>query len=490
MAEPEAPISGPQTASLEHAKEQVPPAFRKRAWTALTLALVAIVVTLGYAIEQVTATHDLCIIGHERQPVWENIFQVACVILLSYLAFEVHELPVHARDYRWGTRSRWMAAVEAELLHGKFAASAALIVMFVTPSVLFLFAMMDKYQAAVFTMALIAIFVAAEHFSGLTEQKRLLEKQDAVARDLRRHVDSLAHVFGLEQGKQLLYDAYRETSSGQKITAIIKYFDIDAVWWQTAEDDDWGRYENSGASGTLYDSLLKSPCSDILFVCDMALPVGDGLLNSEYAKQFNNLAGMAWQWIVLDSVAKKRGDEYRFQIRIASASSWMHVADGKVFQILLGDVPANNRVRDLTLTTASNAPVRLVEWAEGEIEYAAEGSCSAEEYLCATLCRQAQQMVKRSDEDLDDAQIEKILQQLGMNAWISFKHDFLARPDNDEDLQKQCCALFKKFLMTVKGDKRRAVSLSRPGLNEREKQAREGRELPGCSIEDLRYELL
>lgn len=473
------------TPPVAPSKEGLNPQFIRRVWRAFWVALATIISTLEYAIMRDGSSPLTGHVENVAQPPLESLWQAACVMVLSYLAFEVHNLPARAHDFTWNSRSGLGAAVERGLLLTKH---AALIAMFLLPTTLFFVAMMNKYQAAVFTMALIAIFVAAEHFSGLSQQEVLLSGQRAIIATLGVHVDSLSNVFGLEHGKQRLYAAYRESTV--PIRAIVEYFDIDAEWWKLVDEQNWQPYIDGASDRTLFDCLVKSPCKDVLFVCDIKLPCEDGD-DETRAIQFNNFIGMTWQWLLFAEVAKKRTPSLPccFDIRVASASAWMHVAKGNVYQVLKGKTPVRSVIRDLSAASATGSGGKVLDWAQEEILRAEAGSCSAAEYLCTTFCWAAHKKFA-SEHELTSADIGEILKKLGMGKWIDRKYDFLEEPPDNVVLEKNCCAIASKFFEAIRSNPVPAVSPSVSEIEQAQVAQREGLARKGFSLSDLTREVV
>lgn len=493
------------------------------------VALVAVVVTawtVFYMFHLYAADHPAPAAPHAVQSWQESIAQGVTVVILTFLAFQANLLPYKAsqeqpRDVDL-TRSVF-GRIEGRLLgDGKL----SVFLLFLIPAGVFCLAMINRYQAAVFVMAMVAIFVSAEHYIGLSEQKdrletqrRLLQRQEQVALDqalvlerqevlltaynreignLRKHVRSLANAFGLEKGRQEIYEAYSRSSG--RIRAVVKHFDIDRVWWNIQGKDAWAAYVASRRSSTLYASLSKSACRDIVFVSDMGLPV---ILNGDpeqvehvdderMAAQFNNLVGMAWQCVVLAKVHGALGHDkvVDYQIRVASVSSWMHVADNSVYQVIDGDTPAEAKVRDLTLDTQKDLRRRLVDWAESEIEHAAERGCTAQEYLCAVLWRTIHKLSSTVPVVVDGVLVKRSLDRLGLASWIKRKSEYISQPPREDGaIEKLCCAIFVEFLTILKADDRKTVRMSRRLANLMATQT-SGTPPGVCYDLDLAYEAL
>ena len=119
------------------------------------------------------------------------------------------------------------------------------------PALLFAASMHQAYQPAVFVMALVAVFVAAEHYGGLREQSEQLTEQleqltqQRVALEttrselshtqkglesIQRATETLLNFEGLARFKADVYKKY----AGAKIdiSAVVRFYDIDPEWWE------------------------------------------------------------------------------------------------------------------------------------------------------------------------------------------------------------------------------------------------------------------
>lgn len=472
-------------------KPPAPLTFRRREWRSFSIALVTILVTLAYAVLQLASPHPQVVSEPKSQPMWEDILQLFCVMALAFLAFELHNLQSQASRFAWSGKG-WGADFEGKLLFGEY---TALAVMFGAPAIFFFLAMLHKYQAGVFAMALVAIYVASEHYSNLVQQRGLLDQQDIVVKNLGVHVGRLSVAFGLDEGKSHLYSAYAQST--KRIRGIIRFVDIDHQWWDLEEDEEkkkadryeyWPRYFESGDPTTLYESLKAAPCDDVLFVCDVSFPFSGVGANIDRAIQFNNFIGMAWQWLVFSQVARER-PRCSVQYRAASASSWMYVANDHVYQVVPGERPRDSKVRDMTLSDNAAAQSRLVVWAEAEIERAAEGSCSAEEYLCSTFCWIAHTIVHHGD-PLGDNHIDATLEKLGMSEWIAQIYQFVERPPSEQPLRMKCRAILNRFLVEIGSSEHRVVSPMRMQLDSDQQREQDGLAPKGRCVQDVAYELL
>ena len=209
--------------------------------------------------------------------------QIANVICLSFLwfyAFSLHaELAEAWRREKADTQKHPTAASDWRMWQSWWPVAASLI-----PVGVFVATMFQAYQPAVFVMALVAIIVAAEHYTGLKTQEESLGEQRKDLRDqtlaLHRQTQVLQEQSGfltqqqseLEQTqntlvrqtdllvrsqdeleratrevltvkahtarildssglKEFIQDVYRAYANAKKIRAIVRFHDIDKDWW-------------------------------------------------------------------------------------------------------------------------------------------------------------------------------------------------------------------------------------------------------------------
>jgi hypothetical protein len=155
------------------------------------------------------------------------------------------------------------------------------------PVCFFVVTMHQAYQPAVFVMALAAILVAAEHYTGLKEQEHELEdtreNSESLVSRLRIEVQSIESKTvtilndrGLSQFKRDVYGAYGEATV---IYAVVRMHGVDDEWWPSAIplEEAWNAYERYGREHpqeTLLDVLTRSPDSTLQadFVTDFPMP--------------------------------------------------------------------------------------------------------------------------------------------------------------------------------------------------------------------------
>jgi hypothetical protein len=233
-------------------------------------------------------------------------------------------------------------------------------------AIAFAIAMRSEYVPAVFVMALVAIFVAAEHYGGLHKSSQMLtavqgalHDSNSVLETAREHigkmeeslrtsneelrqsknlladqrtilvhakktledqqirVERLANSFRLAKFKPEVYLAY--SLANDRIDAVIRVFDIDSVWWQQDAEDPWTTYKN--LPNTLYWALTATTpghtstsdaapairTDQVLFVCEMPWPTTffqeqGGDSKEKRVERFNDLLGLTWWLVVLRHV--------------------------------------------------------------------------------------------------------------------------------------------------------------------------------------------
>ncbi len=266
------------------------------------------------------------------------------------------------------------------------------------PVVIFVLAMYQAYQPAVLVMALVAILVAAEHYSGLTLQERELDEQKAqltqqanLLKDTQeaqsKQSEALqAQAEMLSRQAQTLKDASTELSELNKSTtrllsdaglwqfvdavytaymyapnirAVVRLHQIDKQWWVAASDamakrlagkpatDPWKSYfdlslrPDAAANGvTLARALQVTPARPQVcgaFVTDLPMPGSEEWRRREGDLEeplFQDLLGLAWQLVVLNHLRAKHGDDFTVSAWVSRPLCWVHATDRKVFQVL------------------------------------------------------------------------------------------------------------------------------------------------------------
>ena len=328
------------------------------------------------------------------------------------------------------------------------------------PALVFAVAMHAAYEPAVFVMALAAIFVAAEHYSGLTETEHEIK---ARTDDLKRTMGIVLDADGLNEWRTEVYDLYAKARS--RVDAVIRFFDIDPEWWKCAgPGDPWDQYRErcklSSGRGTLLSVLIRSKAR-VRFVSDQPLEKLvrlDQASSSERKEFFRALLGLCWNLVVFDMAYHARIHQYldrrisRLRIKISRAPAWMHVVDETVYQVIeRGE--ENATVRQLTHSmTDTRERKALSGWAKSNVRRFAQRGGRAEEYVFSALRFAALQVGCSEDQHLP---LEDLLDALGMQDYLKEpKGDFLIAPQNNIDQRMNRSVLLseetaKALCMTV-----------------------------------------
>jgi hypothetical protein len=302
------------------------------------------------------------------------------------------------------------------------------------PVLIFVVAMHGAYQPAVLVMALIAILVAAEHYSGLKAQEHSLQKQGAAlvmqatqlnkaqsvvlktstelagisrstadtstllrqahekivgyANELTKIRDGTERILtnlNLDRFVQEIYSTYRSASI---IYAVVRIHDIDPHWWNSQNTvDPWSEYVgniettrstvDSGLQVTLLEALsINSTRSELHahFVTDLPF------LNSEdYIRRvddgrhlfFSDPVGLAWQLVIIGEIRGKLQDNLSITATVSRPLCWMHVTDNEVFLVVRRDPLDKSSVHTIVNKMNSNSKTALdEELASKAIEWA------------------------------------------------------------------------------------------------------------------------
>lgn len=303
-------------------------------------------------------------------------------------------------------------------------------------------------DAVVLALAFAAIFVAAEHYSSLEQQHKLVETQRTVLHkiqnELSEGVASIANSLGHSTGIKVIYEAYRDPHRPQTtgeiqarlkmdypldyevpiqsergdpcVYSIYRFFDIDDEWWSS---NNWGEYCGRRSS-TLFNRLVDGHRIQLTYVAPFIHP----LFEAEGAKRdralfFKKFIGLVWHfavlWQVRDCLERNSCDHCEHCIRIADTSLWLHVIDRSVYQIMGNETGKNVKVRDLTIEMEAIAS-DLVRWARREIEALARRGAAAEEYICSCLIDAHKSIPTDGNATLDGYE-EALLRRLGFEDW-------------------------------------------------------------------------
>jgi hypothetical protein len=320
-------------------------------------------------------------------------------------------------------------------------------------------------DAAVFALAIAAIYVAAEHYSALEQHKELVTDQHKVLTTIRSELSTkvadIANALGEQNGHRKINVAYigalseksgclpPEQMKGRDIFSIYRFFDIDREWWQSSAASTWEFYWKS--PGTLYESLRIGQRAQILLVAPVKFSLGVHSAEDK-AAQFHNIIGLMWSCIVfwklkIDLITKgHKADSISHVIKIADTSLWIHVVDSDVFQIL-GDTRDDLRVRKLTLDMPRLAGP-LAQWAKREIALSiAPRGPTAEEYVCSCLANTREQLAVEGTQKINPDHNDSLLKNLGLDAWIEQK--MCPAGIGEQLLREKCVALVNDFLAYI-----------------------------------------
>jgi hypothetical protein len=336
------------------------------------------------------------------------------------------------------------------------------------PAIPFILAMYNAYEPAVFVMALVAIYVAAEHYGGLVYTEHELKTRTD---ELKSTMGTVLDADGLNAWRTEVYDLYGKAT--RRIDAVIRTFDIDVDWWKCAKSKDpWHEYSDRCKAGsgeyTLLHVMAKSEAK-VQFVVDLPLPPSEMKCSTpEKGKFFEDLLGLAWYVVVFDLAFAQRKELREKQeprgrtpaslhVKVARAPSWMHVIDDEtVYQLIERPTAGTSTVRQLTYSMTDPAAKRaLTGWARESVRRFADRGGRAEEYVFSVLRYGALQLGRG-----DSSPLEDILNKLGMGEYLSEpKADFrILEPGvggarargpmliSADEAQSLCLAVFKKLI--------------------------------------------
>jgi hypothetical protein len=437
--------------------------------------------------------------GHGLPHVLAAAVQIAAVVAISGMWFEAFRVRGLESANATGVGPGGPGRFIGWLRRWKAVAMALIVV------TAFSFAMHQAYQPAVLVMALIAIIVAAEHYSGLEEQQHELSRQhtelttvttkldtqqqelsavtgklegvsrglsDAAAnlQEVRTYTGRLAEDAGLSH---FVHDVYERYAMAREIFAVVRMHDVDPLWWQCAAEhpvDPWAHYfedakdqssirtdERRNLAWALARSTERSLSA--CFVTDLPMPGSDdwrSRLCSDTEPLFGDLLGFAWQWIVLQ-LASREGVECR--ALVSRPLCWVHATDRIVFQVLRREPRSRSAVLVVAnldspgLTSGAGVAYRnMIAWARSEVRRYAESGCSAEDYLLAVLRHAAMLASKDVGTELVSdgtaGDLQALLDQLGAERWLATrKRSPFARSELAD--MKTAVDLFAKVLTLI-----------------------------------------
>lgn len=418
------------------------PTHNRLAIAALALWGLALVLVVTFLFD--TWPHDW-LKDDQREP-W---FHAVVVVDLTLLAFFCNHLHHHIVDERAQRERERRARAEASLepttaptpprkgkktgeetaeaegagaresiIHKIFGSWIGIVLIFIVPTAVYFGAHTlhsPLPEPAIFVMAVVAIYVAAEHYASLDKQR---DNLSWVTEELGKQVSSIQNALGTKDGRHRIYGEYSQRSAvraepsdaQRSIHAIYRYFDIDDDWLRA---DSWDDYLNTRQTTALVAALRSGARQRVRIVSPLQAPVeSSGGDEIEAADRFHNFMGLLWHWLALRKLQQMRGD-FDFRIAIAQTPHWVHVVNGKVFQIK-GDFPHALTVRDLTLEMGDMAP-RFAAWVREDVETLCAQGQSAEDFI-ATVLRNAG-AATRQPADGGAIDVGAIMQQLGWRAW-------------------------------------------------------------------------
>ncbi|WP_321960473.1 hypothetical protein [Paraburkholderia sp. J7] len=432
----------------------------------------------------------------------ETSFQGVFVLALTFLAFLMHGLESAGKKEGHGE-----AATAGTSRLRRWAGNPH--VRFAVPTLIFFAAMIRRSHddAAVFLMAVLAIYVAAEHFVALQQQhatarsilwemsqqaeeikkhtsglgalqtdlkRRATEVGDVIA-ELNRQVGSIRNSLGTPYSQRQLYKAYgvpvdpRRAATpkgyGAGIYAVYRLLDIDGEWLDAPRKQKWPLYfDKNPPRETLYSALMRGRRDRVLIITDMPLrlvkPWSDASEpDRDRATDFLRFIGLVWHTVVLEQAARdlqaEHGVRANYDVRVGDSSNWMHVVDGTVYQ-LLGKPPGQVYLRDLTLDITREGErtgMNLVNWAVEDIMRSASRAASARDYICAVFSQVL--MIRRlyqMDLPLLPGIVDQILLDIGFGDWLQFQDGFVEKW-SETDAKTVFRGLIEKFLVGLADDK-------------------------------------
>jgi len=429
---------------------------------------------------------------HEKQSLAHSILKIRIVVVISALWF-VTFLAANEFTRAWATPATlpWSARLAGMLRSpglkrlrlpwawpgraGRRFFSAPVVIkslfglLALVPVWPFVLAMHEEYEPTVFVMALVAIFVAAEHYGGLTENVETLEEKTTA---LQNRLGVVLNADGLNEWRTEVYHLYGEARD--RIDAVIRFFDIDPQWWKCAlAKEKWQAYEEvSEKETTTLLHTLNRTRAKVQFVTDLPLRPGavPGQPTSiEQAEFFRHVLGLVWHLVVFEKVHEARLKDLAatkdppayLRIKIAHAPFWMHVVDDTVYQVIERGTAGNATVRKLSESiTDPIARSALERWARDNVRTVARRGGRAEEYVFSLLRSAARQAHCQDDDILTGRALLRILVRLGLGHYMRQpKEDFLLATHDDVDRRMNrtvllsrptavalCKAVFEEFL--------------------------------------------
>lgn len=345
------------------------------------------------------------------------------------------------------------------------------------PVGLFVVTMHQAYQPAVFVMALAAILVAAEHYTGLKEQEHELEdtrenlaslvsRLRVEVQSIENKTETILNDRGLSQFKRDVYAAYGDATV---IYAVVRMHGVDDEWWHSAIPlgGAWSAYERYGREhpqSTLLDVLTRLPGSQLRadFVTDFPMPHSgewNRRMSDLSAPLFGDILGLAWELEVLARAESRSNGRVSLNSWVSRPLCWIHATDSKIVQVIQREPRYTSSVLTLAdMKGGKDAVSRInvglaadmIEWAQEDIrQYAARGG-AADEYLVNVLSYAAHECLASQAERILGEELEKILEFLGMSKWISLRESKRGRPQTStEETRNIILQIFHEFINTI-----------------------------------------
>jgi hypothetical protein len=342
-----------------------------------------------------------------------------------------------------------------------------IVVIALVPAWVFSLSMYHAYEPAVFVMALVAIYVAAEHYGGLADTEHELQERTA---ELKRTLGTVLDADGLNVWRREVYALYRRAT--WRIDGVVRSLDIDTEWWKCAgKPKPWTKYVEQSKAGSGDFTLLSvmgASRAKVMFAVDLPLPihaVRPGCPEVQKSKFFRDLLGLAWYLVVFDFALQERQNRAepnqniaRLRMKLTHAPSWMHVVDYTVYQMIERSALANSTVRELTHNLEDPEERRLLSrWARENVRSFARRGGLAEEYVFSVLRYGAYQMPGVDEEGL--LKLQDVLGILGMKEYLNERNEqFLIVPEGREPREKNllmlerphaeslCMAVFERLI--------------------------------------------
>jgi len=357
----------------------------------------------------------------QREP-WFHALVVLVLTLLAFCCNYLHHHVVDARERRAPdpTAPAGEAVPREGLIPRIFGSWLAIIVIFLLPTAVYFGAHTlhsPLPEPAIFVMAVVAIYVAAEHYASLDKQRKNLRW---VTEELGKQVFSIQNALGSRDGRHRLYAEYSQFAvgdpapweHGHPVHAIVRHLDIDEDWLRA---EGWDDYMASQRTTSLVAALRHGGRRRLRIVTALETPLARSPDSDvDTADRFQHFMGLLWHWLALRKLQTEQAD-FDFRIAIAETPHWVHVVNRKVLQVA-GAYPHDLRIRDITLDIGDMAP-RVEAWVRDDIETRCANGQRAEACIADTL--QTALAQARAPGQSDRLDYAKVLDALGWAAWAA-----------------------------------------------------------------------